>query len=115
MARTGTQTIFPLFMLRRLALRNRFSRSFASQGWEFINPYPTDKSNPEYGAPTIPIPPPINRTGESLQMKRKRLIYNSRKRGILETDLLLSTFIDKEIHAMTEKELVQYDNLLVLL
>lgn len=93
-----------------LILQNK--RLLASQSWEFINPYPTNKSNPEYGAPEIPIPPPLNRTGESIVAKKRRLVYSSRKRGILETDLLLSTFIDKEIDKMTELELFQYDKLL---
>ena len=102
-------------MFRRvLILNNKIgSRRLASQSWEFINPYPTNKSNPEYGAPTIPIPPPMDRTNESISSKRKRLIYASRKRGILETDLLLSTFIKKEIELLTENELLEYDELLV--
>lgn len=55
---------------------------------------------------------PIDRTGESLDKKRARLIYQSRKRGILETDLLLSRFAAKYLKDMTEQELEEYDSLL---
>lgn len=55
---------------------------------------------------------PIQRTGESLTSTRKRLIYQSRKRGILETDLLLSRFADKYIDVLDESLLNEYDKLL---
>lgn len=55
---------------------------------------------------------PIDREGESLDKKRARLIYQSRKRGILETDLLLSRFAAKYLKHMSEKELDEYDSLL---
>uniref|UniRef100_A0A672QQD1 Succinate dehydrogenase assembly factor 2, mitochondrial-like n=1 Tax=Sinocyclocheilus grahami TaxID=75366 RepID=A0A672QQD1_SINGR len=38
----------------------------------------------------IPLPPWQERTGESLDIKRKRLLYESRKRGMLENCILLS-------------------------
>ncbi len=56
--------------------------------------------------------PPIERTGESLDRKRARLIYQSRKRGILETDLLLSRFAAKYLKTMSPEELQEYDELL---
>lgn len=55
---------------------------------------------------------PIERTGESIDKKRARLIYQSRKRGILETDLLLSRFAAKYLKDMSLKELEEYDSLL---
>lgn len=55
---------------------------------------------------------PIDRKGESVDKKRARLIYQSRKRGILETDLLLSRFAAKYLQGMSEKELEEYDSLL---
>lgn len=46
---------------------------------------------------------------------RARLVYQSRKRGILETDLLLSTFIDSgKLKSMTREEMQEYDRLLTL-
>lgn len=55
---------------------------------------------------------PLPRDGEKVEVKRARLLYQSRKRGILETDLLLSRFADKYLKTMTESELVEYDQLL---
>ncbi|CUS21622.1 LAQU0S03e06832g1_1 [Lachancea quebecensis] len=55
---------------------------------------------------------PIKRTGETLENKRARLVYQSRKRGILETDLLLSRFASKYLSSMTPEELEEYDALL---
>lgn len=55
---------------------------------------------------------PLKRTGEDLHTKRQRLTYQSRKRGILETDLLLSRFSKKYLSTFTEDELNQYDTLL---
>ncbi|EMG49683.1 hypothetical protein SBY92_004463 [Candida maltosa Xu316] len=55
---------------------------------------------------------PIVRTGESIDVKRARLLYQSRKRGILESDLLLSRYADKRLNNMTMEELDEYDKLL---
>lgn len=52
---------------------------------------------------------PIERKGESLANMRKRLVYQSRKRGILETDLLLSRFADKYVDKLDESLLHEYD------
>jgi succinate dehydrogenase assembly factor 2 len=53
---------------------------------------------------------PIDRSHETPDVKRARLLYQSRKRGILETDLLLSTFAHKYLSAMSEAEMREYDN-----
>ncbi|KAH8551917.1 Flavinator of succinate dehydrogenase-domain-containing protein [Umbelopsis sp. PMI_123] len=55
---------------------------------------------------------PIPRPNESLETKRSRLVYQSRKRGILETDLLLSTFAKKFLPNFDMEQLKQYDALL---
>ncbi|CAG8493107.1 24861_t:CDS:1 [Dentiscutata erythropus] len=55
---------------------------------------------------------PITRPHETIEQKRARLLYQSRKRGILETDLLLSTFAKKFLNEFTESELKEYDELL---
>lgn len=41
-----------------------------------------------------------------------RLIYQSRKRGMLENDLLLSTFASKYLKTMTVEQVQQYDTLI---
>ncbi|VEU22358.1 DEKNAAC103659 [Brettanomyces naardenensis] len=55
---------------------------------------------------------PIERSNETTDKKRRRLLYQSRKRGILESDLILSRFADKYLAEMTEEELDEYDRLL---
>ncbi|KAI2618140.1 DUF339-domain-containing protein [Hypoxylon sp. NC1633] len=52
---------------------------------------------------------PMRRTGEDDSTMRARLVYQSRKRGILETDLLLSTFADAYLPTMTREQMAQYD------
>ncbi|KAH7136138.1 TPR repeat protein-like protein [Dendryphion nanum] len=52
---------------------------------------------------------PIRRTGEDPSTMRARLLYQSRKRGTLESDLLLSTFADVYLGTMTPAQLTQYD------
>ncbi|CAZ81564.1 unnamed protein product [Tuber melanosporum] len=55
---------------------------------------------------------PLRRTVEGLSTKRARLLYQSRKRGILETDLLLSTFADENLGKMGMEQLDAYDRFL---
>ncbi|CAG7988165.1 unnamed protein product [Penicillium salamii] len=55
---------------------------------------------------------PLKRVGEELATKRARLLYQSRKRGILESDLLLSTFADVNLGKMNYDQLVEYDSFL---
>ncbi|XP_029416491.1 succinate dehydrogenase assembly factor 2, mitochondrial isoform X4 [Nannospalax galili] len=60
----------------------------------------------------IPLPPWQERTDESLETKRARLLYESRKRGMLENCILLSLFAKEYLHTMTEKQLNLYDRLI---
>ncbi|GMG39182.1 unnamed protein product [Ambrosiozyma monospora] len=55
---------------------------------------------------------PIPRPNEPIENKRRRLLYQSRKRGILESDLLLSRFADKYLDKLTLEQLNEYDHLL---
>ncbi|CAI4036252.1 hypothetical protein SMKI_15G0900 [Saccharomyces mikatae IFO 1815] len=73
--------------------------------------YCSDKDDVDDVVTRIKISP-IKRTNESIEKKRARLIYQSRKRGILETDLLLSGFAAKYLKKMNEEELEEYDSLL---
>ncbi|KAI1183307.1 Flavinator of succinate dehydrogenase-domain-containing protein [Nemania serpens] len=52
---------------------------------------------------------PLRRVGEDDKTMRARLVYQSRKRGILETDLLLSTFADAHLPTMTREQMAEYD------
>ena len=55
---------------------------------------------------------PIDRSGEATEVKRRRLLWQTRKRGILESDLLLSTFAHKHLEFMPHQELEEFDQLL---
>lgn len=55
---------------------------------------------------------PKERHGEDVHTLRSRLVYQSRKRGILETDLLLSGFAAKYLNKLSVQELKEYDALL---
>jgi succinate dehydrogenase assembly factor 2 len=60
----------------------------------------------------MPAPTPIPRPEESVETARARLLYQSRKRGTLENDLLLSTFARDHLGDMNGQELREYDRLL---
>lgn len=75
-------------------------------------------NTPEHLASTdypldLPPPTPIQRPNESVDTKRARLVYQSRKRGTLESDLLLSTFAKENLDKMNEQELKEYDRVSV--
>lgn len=55
---------------------------------------------------------PLKVRQESLQVMRKRLLYNSRKRGILETDLLLSSWAQNNLENLDLIGLKEYELLL---
>ena len=60
----------------------------------------------------IPPPTPLPRPNESLETLRARLVYQSRKRGTLESDLLMSTFARDYLPSMSEAEMKEYDKVL---
>ncbi|KAF8471520.1 Flavinator of succinate dehydrogenase-domain-containing protein [Gautieria morchelliformis] len=82
----------------------------------FSDPYPLPLSSTalvSHPPETLdPLPPPIERNDESLQTLRARLVYQSRKRGTLEADLLLSTFAGEHLRHMDEAELREFDKLM---
>merc|ERR1712110_363634 len=49
---------------------------------------------------------------EKLQNKYRRLLYQSRKRGISECDLLLSTWLGKNGPQLSAEELDEYDGII---
>lgn len=56
----------------------------------------------------------MQRVGESVPTLKARLLYQSRKRGMLENGLLLSTFAARFLDSMNEVELKDYDRLINL-
>lgn len=68
--------------------------------------------NPAHNASLSMKIEPIVRTGETRETKQARLVYQSRKRGILESDLLLSRFAKANLDKFSDAELEEYDKLL---
>lgn len=62
--------------------------------------------------PPIPDYPFPAMDSETTEVKRARLQYQSRKRGMLENDLLLSTFAAAHLPKFTDKQLNLYDRLI---
>lgn len=62
----------------------------------------------------VTIPPYEDKIGEPVHIKRARLMYQSRKRGMLENGLLLSNFARKYVPEMCEPQLSKYDRLINL-
>ncbi|OHE91560.1 hypothetical protein CORC01_13157 [Colletotrichum orchidophilum] len=52
---------------------------------------------------------PLRRKGEDERTMRARLLYQSRKRGTLESDLLMSTFANEHLPHMTKAQMAKYD------
>lgn len=59
-----------------------------------------------------PIPDYPEKPGEAMEVKRARLLYQSRKRGISENGLLLSNFAAKFLNGFDEKQLKEFDVLI---
>lgn len=90
------------FFTRMFRVRALASRRFLNHG---------KPQNPSYNELAARIDP-IKRTGESIEVMRARLTYQARKRGILESDLLLSRFASKRLHSFSQEELQEFDLLL---
>uniref|UniRef100_V9IM23 Succinate dehydrogenase assembly factor 2, mitochondrial n=1 Tax=Apis cerana TaxID=7461 RepID=V9IM23_APICE len=71
-----------------------------------------DVIHPESQEPNIPLY--VKRNEESKDIKKARLLYQSRKRGMLENGLLLSTFAKKYLCDFDDKQLQLYDHLINL-
>ncbi|XP_076471114.1 succinate dehydrogenase assembly factor 2, mitochondrial-like [Babylonia areolata] len=76
--------------------------------------YSSEPSDPTlYTADTEPpLPKYQERTGEDIDLMRSRLLYQSRKRGMLENGLLLSTFAGQFLDKLTAPQLKMYDTLI---
>ncbi|KAL4002981.1 Flavinator of succinate dehydrogenase family protein [Acanthocheilonema viteae] len=49
---------------------------------------------------------------EHIETKRSRLLYQSKKRGILENDILLGEFADQMLQKMSLQQLMRYDEII---
>ncbi|CAF2917823.1 unnamed protein product [Rotaria sp. Silwood2] len=89
-------------IFRTFYLTTRLSRSF-------VLPY-VRQSHME--APPQQLPIWAQPKNESIEVKRRRLLYQSRKRGMLENDLLLSNFASIYLSKMNANDLDLYDKLI---
>ncbi|XP_030375736.1 succinate dehydrogenase assembly factor 2-A, mitochondrial [Scaptodrosophila lebanonensis] len=60
----------------------------------------------------LPQPEYPMRPNEPLTTRKQRLIYQSRKRGMLENDLILSSFAAKYLQNFNASQTAQYDELI---
>lgn len=63
--------------------------------------------------PSTPKPIPVPRHNESLNTLRARLTYQTRKRGTLESDLIMSTFAKEHLNSLTREELLELDQVML--
>jgi len=97
--------------------RSLFNRLLSSSARRSADPWLLPNT-PEHLASTAipadapPPPAPLPRPGETLETMRARLVYQARKRGTLESDLLLSTFAKEQLGVMGEEELREFDKLM---
>ncbi|KAF8965083.1 mitochondrial protein [Flammula alnicola] len=91
-------------------------RSLSSTSRLFADPWPLPHTPEHMASTTTPSdvepPAPLPRPNETVETLRARLVYQSRKRGTLESDLLLSTFARDQLSTMTQEEMMEYDKLL---
>eukprot|EP00112_Aurelia_sp_Birch-Aquarium-sp1_P025608 Seg859.14 transcript_id=Seg859.14/GoldUCD/mRNA.D3Y31 product="Succinate dehydrogenase assembly factor 2 mitochondrial" protein_id=Seg859.14/GoldUCD/D3Y31 len=88
--------------LRSIAVSSRHSASKKDSTGDILD-------FPDMGPP---IPEYQARKDEPLDRRRARLFYQSRKRGMSENGLLLSTFASLHLHTFDEKRLGLYDTLI---
>ncbi|KAG5871597.1 hypothetical protein JTB14_010722 [Gonioctena quinquepunctata] len=94
-------------LIRRCVCKNNSTLNFLSVPGKFFSSVIDPPEDPLYL-----IPRPKSRENEPLDIKKARLLYQSRKRGMLENDLLLSTFVAKYLEKFNERQVEKYDTLI---
>ena len=109
-----------MLTLRHLCVLTPIARRRPLQArWNHIkladDPYPLPLSPEILDRPidSEDLPPRIPRENEPIDVLRARLVYQSRKRGMLEGDLLLSTFAAENLPRMSFNELKEFDRVCV--
>ncbi|KAI0631238.1 Flavinator of succinate dehydrogenase-domain-containing protein [Trametes polyzona] len=105
-----------LHLARRCCTRPRLAHALSTTARRAADPWLLPNT-PEHlekttSPPDAPAPTPLARPGEAVETMRARLVYQSRKRGTLESDLLLSTFAKERLGEMDEEELREFDKLM---
>lgn len=93
-------------------------RLFSTSPYKKADPWPLPHTKQHMDAtaipPNIPKPIPVPRHNESFETLRARLTYQTRKRGTLESDLIMSTFAKEHFHSLTREELMELDQVTYL-
>ncbi|KAI1467814.1 DUF339-domain-containing protein [Daldinia caldariorum] len=100
-----------LFVVRRPLSSSAAARARFPHNQQHFEPHKPRSSDIDVGAlegSNFRVEP-MRRTGEDDDTLRARIVYQSRKRGTLESDLLLSTFTDEYLPTMTRAQMEQYD------
>ncbi|KAI0000476.1 Flavinator of succinate dehydrogenase-domain-containing protein [Russula vinacea] len=99
-----------------LRLRDLSTRHLSSSVVRLKDPWSMPHTPEHIASTTLPAdtppPEPLPRPGEPIETTRARLIYQSRKRGTLENDLLLSTFAQEHLGTMDAEALSEFDKLM---
>ncbi|XP_077994910.1 succinate dehydrogenase assembly factor 2, mitochondrial-like [Glandiceps talaboti] len=94
--------------LSRSLLQRQITIPALSQGHRLYSNYVID--NTGQSEPSVPEwKAPAN---ETIQSQKARLLYQSRKRGMLENGLLLGTFAARYLQTFTAEQLKIYDTLI---
>ncbi|KAI9203637.1 succinate dehydrogenase assembly factor 2, mitochondrial-like protein [Polychytrium aggregatum] len=82
--------------------------------WSRKWPSPSEQESDEFETfqPAEPLPFLNRSPDEPTETKRARLLYQVRKRGILENDLILATFAKTQLPKMDAEALAQFDHFL---
>lgn len=92
------------------------SRTFSASSSDGVNRAPGSAGEPneiiDDGNALPPIPTHKERHGESPDVLKARLVYQSRKRGTLENGIILSTFASRYLYSMSPSQLEMYDRLI---
>ncbi|XP_074659784.1 succinate dehydrogenase assembly factor 2, mitochondrial-like isoform X2 [Tubulanus polymorphus] len=99
----------PVTVISRLTASSKSTGPPSSSTTE-ANSEPPKVIHVEYEEPIYPEY--IPRTGESFKVKKARVLYQSRKRGMTENGLILSTFAHKYLDTFNEGQLDIYDDLI---
>ncbi|CAH1100402.1 unnamed protein product [Psylliodes chrysocephalus] len=93
--------------LLKMCINGRYLRLLSTPNTKFFSSQIIDPPDDLFT-----IPRPSSRENETTEIRRARLLYQSRKRGMLENDLLLSTFAAKYLKTFNDEQLAKYDRLI---
>jgi len=106
--------------LKHLKLSQQIGKYVTHPWYRLIQPFTvgitnkTARNEPPQEVYDPQIPPYREKADEPLKLKKARLLYQSRKRGTLENDLLLASFAARYLEIMTEEQVRLYDRLINL-